>query len=189
MQLVDAVKWIWILVGIFWALAAFRQKRTVRRQSVTSRMLQVGIVLLASLPFTVFEARFDPLFDKHFLSPSSSMHIVGLFLTIAGCSFGVWARIILGRNWSGTVTVKEDHVLTTRGPYAWVRHPIYSGLLLALLGTALVVGKMIYLLAIPVCVLALALKLRSEEKFMHETFTEQYRSYRQRVKALIPYVL
>ncbi|MHB8301265.1 MAG: methyltransferase family protein [Acidobacteriaceae bacterium] len=189
MQLQHAVQWVWIVFLIFWAAAAFAQKRTVRRQSARSRMLQVGIILLASLPFTVFRSRFEFLQDRDLFSPASSLHAVGFFLTLAGCGFAIWARIVLGRNWSGTVTVKEDHELTTRGPYAWVRHPIYSGLLLALLGTALVMGRPVYFLAIPLCVLAASLKLRTEERFMQETFGEQYRSYRQRVKALIPYVL
>ena len=87
------------------------------------------------------------------------------------------------------VTVKEDHALITRGPYAWVRHPIYSGVLLALLGTAMVGGTVIGTLEVAAVALAFWLKLRTEEKFMLETFGEQYTAYRQHVKALIPHVI
>ncbi len=191
MQPADGIKWIWIVFAIIWAVAvsAFPPKRTIRRQNLTSRLLQWGIVALVMLSTLLFSAQIHSISEKHFLPSTSSLHWVGLLLTIIGCAFAVWARAILGRNWSGTVTVKEDHDLITRGPYAWGRHPIYSGILLALLGTALAVGKIIYLLLIPICFFALMYKFMAEEKFMLETFGEQYRSYRLRVKALIPYLV
>ena len=106
-----------------------------------------------------------------------------------GFGFAVWARIVLGRNWSGIVTVKEDHTLITRGPYEWVRHPIYTGILLALLGTAVTLGTVLNLVEVPVVALAFWLKMRPEERFMLETFGEQYAVYRRQVKALIPGVI
>ena len=108
---------------------------------------------------------------------------------LIGCCFAVWARVVLGRNWSGSVTVKENHVLVTRGPYRWVRHPIYSGVLLLLLGTVIVAGTVVTGMYVVVVALALWLKMRTEESFMQETFGERYRDYRQHVKALIPYVM
>lgn len=183
-----AVKWIWIVFGVFWLLAAFTQKRSIRRQSIGSRLLQVAIVGLAVAPFFVVNAT-SGILRENFLPNSPEVQHIGLLLILIGCGFAVWARLILGRNWSGMVTVKKDHVLITRGPYSWVRHPIYSGILLALVGTAVVSGKLVYLIALPATVLALWLKLRTEEKFMLETFGEQYTVYRQRVKALIPYVI
>lgn len=69
------------------------------------------------------------------------LYWLGLLMVICGLAFAVWARIHLGRNWSGTVTVKEDHELIRSGPYGIVRHPIYTGLLLAIAGTAIVFGE------------------------------------------------
>jgi protein-S-isoprenylcysteine O-methyltransferase Ste14 len=183
-----AVKWIWIVFGVFWLLAAFAQKRSVRRQSMRSRLLQVAIVLLALTPFYLGGSRFGILY-RRFLPSTPGIQDFGLLLMAVGLGFAVWARVTLGRNWSGTVTVKENHVLMTRGPYAWVRHPIYTGFLLSLLGTALVGGIFANLLAVAVVALALWLKLRTEENFMVETFGEQYITYRKRVKALVPYVI
>jgi protein-S-isoprenylcysteine O-methyltransferase Ste14 len=113
----------------------------------------------------------------------------GLALTVIGCAFAIWARLSLGRNWSGTVTVKEGHQLMRRGPYAVVRHPIYSGGLLALLGTALVVGELRGLLGVALAFLGWGTKLRLEEAFMSEQFGAEYTRYRREVKALIPFVL
>jgi protein-S-isoprenylcysteine O-methyltransferase Ste14 len=94
----------------------------------------------------------------------------------------------LGGNWSGAVTVKEGHTLICRGPYTIVRHPIYSGLLLALLGVALIIGEVRGLLGVGVLFLSYWLKSRMEERFMLEQFGAGYRQYQQRVKALIPHV-
>lgn len=184
----EAVKWIWIAFGVFWLLAAFAQKRTIRRQSASSRLFQVVIVLLAVSPFFVSGGRLEIL-RQHFLPDALGIRIIGALLVLAGCGFAVWARFILGTNWSGTVTVKENHVLITRGPYAWVRHPIYTGVLLALLGNAVVGGRLVYLLTVGAVMLAFWLKLRIEEKFMMETFGQQYAIYKQHVKALVPYVI
>ncbi len=183
-----AVKWIWIVFGSFWLLAAFVQKRNIRRQTVGSRLIQVSIILLVLVPFFL-EGRGAGLLTRHLYPNLLIVQYFGVLLMLLGCGFAVWARFVLGRNWSGIVTVKEDHTLITRGPYAWVRHPIYTGILLALLGTAVTVGTVMNLVEVPVVALALWLKLRTEEKFMLETFGEQYTAYRQRVKALIPYVI
>lgn len=183
-----AVKWIWIVFGSFWLLAAFAQKRNLRRQSVGSRLIQVSIVLVALSPFYLANGRFGMLHRQLFPS-SAAVQSVGVLLMLLGCGFAIWARFTLGRNWSGTVTVKIDHALITGGPYAWVRHPIYSGILLALLGTAVVGGTLIGALEVVAVAFALWLKLRTEEKFMLETFGEQYTDYQQHVKALIPHVI
>lgn len=188
MPIPELVKWTWIAIGIFWVLAAFTQKRTVRRQSAGSRLLQMGIVLLAVFPFFSRDPRLLPL-QRHFLAVTEATQLCGLLLLWAGCAFAVWARLVLGGNWSGQVTVKENHELTTRGPYALVRHPIYSGLLLALAGTAVAEARAVYLILLPLVLLALWLKAGTEETFMLETFGEPYAAYRKRVKALIPFVL
>jgi len=183
-----AVKWIWIVFGIFWLLASFVQKRNLRRQSTGSRLLQTSIILVALAPFFVVDRRFEILRRHLFPSPPEVQYL-GVMVMLAGLGFAVWARFTLGRNWSGVVTVKQDHVLITRGPYTWVRHPIYSGILLILVGTALVLGTLLSCLEVAAVALAFWLKLRIEERFMTETFGQQYTEYRQRVKALVPYLI
>ncbi len=183
-----AVKWLWIVFGSFWVLAAFVQKRNARRQSIGSRLIQMSIILLVLVPFFVEGRRVGPLY-RHLYPNVLVVQYFGVLLMFLGFGFAVWARFVLGRNWSGIVTVKEDHTLITRGPYAWVRHPIYTGILLALLGTALTLGTTVNLVEVPVVAFALWLKLRIEEKFMLETFGEQYTAYGRRVKALIPHVI
>jgi protein-S-isoprenylcysteine O-methyltransferase Ste14 len=184
----DAIKWIWIVFGVFWLLAAFAQKRSVRRQSASSRLLQLSVIGVALMPFYLSGGRFG-FFGWRVLPRLLPVQYAGVLLLVGGLGFSIWARFALGLNWSGTVTVKEDHVLITRGPYRWVRHPIYTGMLVGLLGTAVVGGTFGSFFAFCMTTLALWVKLRTEEQFMVETFGEQYRAYRRRVKALIPLVL
>lgn len=105
-----------------------------------------------------------------------------------GVAFAIWARVFLGGNWSSAVTIKADHELVRNGPYALVRHPIYSGTLLALLGTSIVFHAMRGLLAFGVAFLALRIKSRREEVFMMQEFGAEYVGYMKTVKALIPFV-
>ncbi len=183
-----AVKWIWIVFLGVWVLASFAQKRSIRRQSAGSSVLQVGILLLAVSPFYIVDRRIEILY-RHLFPTPPAVQWVGVMVMLIGLGFAIWARVTLGGNWSGTVTVKENHTLITRGPYEWVRHPIYTGILLLLLGTAMVVGLMVNVVELAAVALAFWLKLRTEERFMVETFGEQYTAYRQRVKALIPHVI
>jgi protein-S-isoprenylcysteine O-methyltransferase len=183
-----AVKWIWIVFIVFWVLAAFVQKRNARRQTVGSRLIQISIISLVLAPFFV-EGRRAGLLYRHLYPNVLVVEYFGVLLLLLGVGFAVWARFALGRNWSGIVTVKEDHTLITGGPYAWVRHPIYTGILLGLLGTAVTLGTVINMVEVPVVAFALWLKLRTEERFMFETFGEQYTMYRRHVKALIPRVI
>ena len=123
---------------------------------------------------------------ERFLPQTPGLPIAGLALTIAGCLFAIWARITLGSNWSGRATVKAGHELITTGPYALSRHPIYTGLLVASLGTALAAAEWRCVLGLALIVLAFAVKIGQEEHFMMLTFPDTYPSYRRRVRALIP---
>ena len=112
----------------------------------------------------------------------------GAIITAVGVAIAIAARFFLGKNWSGWVTVKKGHQLIRSGPYAVVRHPIYSGILFGVLGTAIVVGEVRGLIALAFAALGLRLKSLQEERFMEEEFGGEYRDYKRRVKAMIPLV-
>ncbi len=178
---------LWALVAIVWAVGMFMAKPVVRVQSPGSRLFTIALALLGfSLVFSSYFR--TGLLAERFLPNSNLARMLGLVLTFIGVGFSIWARLQLGGNWSGTVTVKQDHTLIRRGPYALVRHPIYSGFLLAVLGVALIVGEYRCLLGVAVLFLCFQLKSNLEERFMLEQFEGDYRMYRQQVKALIPFV-
>jgi len=178
---------LWLIIGAVWLVTAFFAKRSTRTQSLGSNLYHRALSILAIL------VGFTPFFDcggltRRFIPPTAFSDDGGLVLALAGVAFAIWARFSLGGNWSATVTIKAGHTLVRRGPYAWVRHPIYSGLLAALLGTALVYNQVRCLVAVALVMVMLASKIGMEEKFMTEQFGPQYQEYKRQVKALIPFV-
>ena len=180
----------WLAFTLLWVAAAFTSKRTVQVQSDGSRLLQAGVVLIGvTLLFNLSPWLMSGWLTERLTPESARVVLGGAVLTVAGMLFSVWARLTLGRNWSGTVTIKQDHELIQRGPYRIVRHPIYTGMLLAMLGTAFIYGIARCLLGVPIVGLGFWLKVQIEEQFMVQQFGEQYVRYRQEVRALIPYIL
>lgn len=181
------IEGIWIALGCVWILSAAGSKPTARRQSTGSRVGQVAILFLGSLLLTPPGSRFRIL-TVRFVPEAHATILAGVVVTAFGAAVAMWARLTLGANWSGTVTVKQDHELIRGGPYRFVRHPIYSGLLLAVLGTAIAVGEIRGLIALAAAFLGFWWKSRTEEGFMMELFGDRYAQYRREVKALIPFV-
>jgi protein-S-isoprenylcysteine O-methyltransferase Ste14 len=127
--------------------------------------------------------------EGYFLPHNELWLWIGTALTAVGLSLAAAARLWLGGNWSSTVTLKQDHELIRGGPYAWVRHPIYTGLLLALAGTTIWTGNWRGLIGLALIVAAFVRKLIIEERFMAEQFGEDYARYRAQVPALIPFIV
>jgi protein-S-isoprenylcysteine O-methyltransferase Ste14 len=107
-------------------------------------------------------------------------------LTYLGAAIAIWARIILGQNWSARVTLKVGHELIRSGPYRYVRHPIYTGMLLAMIGTAMVAGEWRGAAAVALSIIAFCLKAQREEQFMVTEFGETYHEYRSQTGFLVP---
>jgi protein-S-isoprenylcysteine O-methyltransferase Ste14 len=124
--------------------------------------------------------------DTRLVPQLYSLQLVAIGLTSAGVAFAVWARIVLGEKWSARVTRKVGHDFIRTGPYDYVRHPIYSGLLLAAAGTALFVGELKRLVAIFLVLMAESFKAKREEQFMLAEFGETYEQYRRETCFLIP---
>ena len=181
---------MWLCWGVYWGAMSRDVKATVRRESVASRLMHIVPLGLAVLLLWVPHAPLAVLGLR--LIPKSASIVcfwTGALLTLAGLLFSVWARVYLGRNWSGTVTLKQGHELVTTGPYGMVRHPIYTGLLLAFVGSALAHGDLAGVLAVTLVAGSFWRKLRMEERWMREVFGEQYVAYSSRVAALVPFVL
>jgi protein-S-isoprenylcysteine O-methyltransferase Ste14 len=179
---------LWLAWLAYWRISAADVKAAQRYESPGSRAAHLVPLLIAAVLLGI---RPDPeggwLFQR-FLPRTSDNFWIGALMTAAGLAFSAWARIHLGRNWSATVSVKQDHELIRSGPYARVRHPIYSGMLLAFLGTAWAIGEWRGLLALLIAFVAMWRKLRLEERWMSETFGDSYQRYREHTAALIPYL-
>ena len=180
---------VWVVVGLFWVLTAFRLKPVARRQGTGRRLIHVSILVLAAgLLFSEWPPA--DILRIQVLPDSASLRGAGLALAVAGALLAIAARAYLGRNWSGRPSIREDQQLVSHGPYAWVRHPIYTGLLLAAAGTALALGQTRQLLALPLALVGFWLKLREEERMLMQAFGNEYLAYRQSVKSgIIPFLL
>jgi protein-S-isoprenylcysteine O-methyltransferase Ste14 len=179
---------LWLVWLAYWRISAADVKAVQRHESRGSRAAHVIPLLLAAVLLAIRAFPNGGWLFQRFLPASDTTFWIGALLTAIGVAFSCWARARLGRNWSATVTVKQDHELIHGGPYALVRHPIYTGLLLAILGTAIVIGQWRGLLALLIAFAALWRKLRLEERYMSETFGDNYQRYRAHTWALIPYL-
>lgn len=177
----------WIVVGIVWLVASLRFKPATRTQSAAARVKHFALMALAFALLFNRKLSAGPLAWRS-VPEGAAFQWIGLALTVAGLAFAIWARLLLGGNWSATVTVKQDHRLVRRGPYTIVRHPIYTGGLLALLGTALAVSEVRGFLGVALAFIGWRGKSRVEEAFMREQFGAEYARYQEQVKALIPFV-
>jgi protein-S-isoprenylcysteine O-methyltransferase Ste14 len=183
------VQALWVAWVIYWAVAAANVKSTQRREPLWSRLLHFIPMLLAAALVALPSIPGAPVLSWRFVAGSDFAHWGGCLLLGVGLGFSVWARMHLGRNWSGRIAVKENHELIQTGPYAVVRHPIYTGLLLAIIGTALALGEWRGLVAVVLMLVSYWRKLTVEERWMLNAFGDRYRHYRAQTSALIPYLL
>jgi len=176
---------IWYAIGALWLALAFHTKRTLQRRGFGFRWRVIAIVAFVLLRHYL---NLQKIHDQIWTA-TPLLAWLGVACMVIGASFGVWARFTIGTNWSGNVTLKEDHELMQRGPYALVRHPIYTALFTMLLGTALAYGEYFTAGIFVAAVLIFTIKLRSEERLMTEAFPDQYPEYRRHVKAIIPFIV
>jgi protein-S-isoprenylcysteine O-methyltransferase Ste14 len=179
---------LWLAWFIYWVLAARGTKETARTESAGSRLMHHA-PLLAGAVLLGWPHVLGPGWEGRFHAHTFGWFLTGLALVIAGLGFAVVARVWLGGNWSGTVTLKKGHELVQSGPYALVRHPIYTGLLAALIGTAIAIDRWRALAGLALLTAGIGYKISVEERFMRDQFGEAYARYRARVKALVPFVV
>ena len=178
-------KMMWFAITIYWIISALFVKKTVKRQPVQERMGYIICILIAfSLLFENYISLaflYQPVFFQ-----SEIWKIAGLLTCAAGLIFSLTARIYLGENWSGTITIKKNHQLIQSGPYRITRNPIYTGFLVAFAGCAISLGQLKGWLGMIFLLIAMLVKIKKEEEFMNEVFGTSFQSYKSKVKRLIP---
>jgi protein-S-isoprenylcysteine O-methyltransferase Ste14 len=185
---IGIIRVCWITFVVVWLLAAISAKRTIYRESVAERARYWILLVIAY--FLVFRSNTLPSpFDWLAIPHTKSSAWAGAFLCLSGLVFAIWARVILGRNWSGVITLKEGHELIERGPYRIVRHPIYTGILTMFAGTAIVVGYFGGFIGLLLLFVSFWIKLKGEEDLMLKHFPAEYSAYQHRVKRIIPFLV
>jgi protein-S-isoprenylcysteine O-methyltransferase Ste14 len=182
----EVIRGLWILFALYWLVSALKRKKTKQRESILQRL---GYVLPLALAFFFLsrpEAHFYPILGNRFVPDTALMQWIAVLLTAAGIAIAFWARFHLGANWSGTVTLKEDHELIRTGPYHTIRHPIYTGIMLAMLGTAVVIGEVRGLIGVAVAWLSFYIKARREEAFLSQEFGPRFKEHCQHTGMFLP---
>jgi protein-S-isoprenylcysteine O-methyltransferase Ste14 len=176
----------WLILMVVWVIGAFTAKRDVS-SSHSSIVLWLWRLLLLGLLIFALRNPYDDasVLEREFFNFGAAVGWVGAFLTVVGIAFAIWARYRLGDNWGSHP--KEDHVLVTSGPYAYVRHPIYAGAILALFGSALT-GSMVAVVLFIISIIFCLRRISKEEQAMLSLFPGQYPAYQARTKRLIPHV-
>ncbi len=178
---------VWIVFFLYWQIKAVNTKTTQRLEPAASRILRLFIFLIAIVLLSTTRIPLPWLYLQ--LWPAGLWPFwLGAAVTIVGLLLAVWARGYLGSNWSRSVTIKQDHELITTGPYAVVRHPIYTGILTGFLGMAIAISQVRGFFVFVLIFIALWLKLRMEEQWMRSQFGETYATYAHQTAALVPYL-
>src|SRR5579863_1974802 len=179
---------VWIVFVLYWRVKAADTKANQRLEPAASGILRIFIFLIAFGLLSIPRIPLPWLYVQ--LWPSGYWPFwLGAAITVAGLLFAVWAREHLGRNWSSSVTIKQDHELITTGPYAVVRHPIYTGILAGFLGMAIAISEVRGFIVFVLIFVAFWIKFRMEEQWMRSQFGEAYATYARHTAALLPYLL
>jgi protein-S-isoprenylcysteine O-methyltransferase Ste14 len=181
---------VWIAFLVYWQIiwARTANRKTVQRlEPAASRILRAFTFLIVIALFMVPRIPLRWLYFQLWALGLWAFWI-GAAVTVSGLLFAVWARLHLGSNWSRAVTIKQDHELITTGPYALVRHPIYTVILIGFLGSAIALSQVRGLVALGLVFLVFWAKFRMEEKWMHSQFGEMYSDYSQKTAALVPFL-
>lgn len=180
------IEYCWLAWAACWVIMAFTSKRTVERGGFFGYRM-VTVILVLGIVLAGQALRLSS--HSQLWHRSLVLGVASDLIVAGGIAFTVWARITLGRNWSAEVTFKQGHELIESGPYALARHPIYTGIIVMALGTAINYGRAIgFPLFVGLCG-GLWWKARQEERIMSKHFPDAYADYRRRVHAIIPFVL
>jgi protein-S-isoprenylcysteine O-methyltransferase Ste14 len=174
----------WIVFIAYWIVSAQKLKSIKQREPRGERLIQ--LVFMVAAYFLMFNDQFSGGLATRFVSASPTIGEIGVALTVAGIAFAIWARWHLGENWSATVTLKQDHELISSGPYRYIRHPIYTGMLLAFVGTALALGEYRALISVCIVLFAFYIKAKKEELFLTQEFGEKFREHSRRTGMFLP---
>jgi protein-S-isoprenylcysteine O-methyltransferase Ste14 len=184
-RLLGVLEWTWIVFGLYWLIAARRVKAARTAESPIYRVFRL---LLLVITFTLLFANGTAvgLLGQRFLPQIQSLANLGFVLALTGLVVATWARISLGQYWSDKIVLKVDHKLIRSGPYARMRHPIYSGVLLGVAGTALLVDQWRGVLAFLLLLTNYMVKARREDNILAEAFPKDFADHKKHAGFLLP---
>jgi protein-S-isoprenylcysteine O-methyltransferase Ste14 len=177
--------WCWFVMAGVWLVLIFWRKSVKKRETPEERIKHVAPMLAGF--WLLFGRTWTVAWLEQIVIPRTQGVLwSGVALTALGVAISIWARLTLGSNWSGVVTVKEDHELIRKGPYRWVRHPIYTGMLMSFVGTVLVAGRVRGWVGLAVVLVTFYFKARREERFLRQEFGAGFEEHARSTGMFLP---
>ncbi len=175
----------WIIWVVWWVVAAFGVNRMKQREPLLDLVLRWGVMILAFELLFRSNARLGFL-NGRFAPHTAAVADAGAAITCLGLAFSIWARQHIGRYWSSSVSIRADHQLIRTGPYARIRHPIYTGILVAVAGTVLADGHYAGLAALAIVIAGLSWKALREENLLRREFGPAFEEHKRLTGFFLP---
>jgi protein-S-isoprenylcysteine O-methyltransferase Ste14 len=175
----------WLLFAAYWFFAAVGAKRPAKKENPGERFMHIAFMALGFFMFYGGAFRWG-LLSRRFLPDELWIAWAGAAITLLGVLFAIWARFTIGQEWSAEVQIKEGHQLVRNGPYAHIRHPIYTGILLALCGTAIAIGEYRAILGLVLFLVGFIRKAKKEERFLAGEFGPAFDEHRRHTGFFLP---
>jgi protein-S-isoprenylcysteine O-methyltransferase Ste14 len=175
--------YLWLAWAAYWIISAWTAQKTKLSEGMFIRLQHLVPLAVGFLLIFYFKGLIYGRFYK-----ISALEYIGVAVTLVGLLFAVWARVHLGRYWSGIITLKEGHKLIRSGPYKFVRHPIYTGFLSAVFGSALTASTGDAYIGFAIMLVSYIVKIHREEKVLSTEFGDEYLRFKQEVPALFPFI-
>jgi protein-S-isoprenylcysteine O-methyltransferase Ste14 len=176
---------LWLIFVLYWFVSALRLNRMRAREPIRQRLSYVLPLIAALAVVNWGDARFSFL-GRRFIPGASWIVNAGVLVTAAGIAFAIWARYHIGRYWSGSVSLREGHQLIRRGPYACIRHPIYTGILLASAGTVVALGTYRLLAVFLILLAGFVMKAKREEALLSREFGAAFEEHHRQTGFFLP---
>jgi len=179
------IEFPWIVFLVYWLIGAIKTRPTRVRESFVSRY-SILLIEMAGFVLVFSDSAGIGWLGNRFPPRTLASAVLGVVLTWLGVGLAIWARYQLAEYWSARITLKEDHQLIRTGPYSHLRHPIYSGVILAAVGSALVIDKWRCVVGVCLLVIGYCLKAGKEEKLLSQQFGDAFQEHRKHTGFLIP---
>lgn len=182
----------WVFFFLFIYLITYRHggkiEITWSREHLKNQYWFIFTVI-GCLFVVLLQGVFPEILASRLFPGSTLLDYLGLGINTLGLIFAGWARMILNKNWSNMIRITSDQNLVRTGPYRFIRNPMYSGVILALIGSTIASNRVFMLLLIIIVIIGIWIKLKDEEQLLLREFGDEYAGYMRETKALIPYIL
>jgi protein-S-isoprenylcysteine O-methyltransferase Ste14 len=190
MSEVNLSRYIWALFWGYWILSAAYTRSKVKKVSSGQKSIQwIFHLIFVILAFSITLYEFKNLtFWREIIPHNLIVEYLGVIILLISLSFAIWARISLGRNWSGAIQMVEGQRLVRNGPYKYIRNPIYTGIVCGFFGTFITFGTTASLVGFIIILSTYIVKIDKEQRYLIEEFGEEYKKYISESWALIPFI-